>query len=46
MKRKSKISIMLLSAAITFGTLAVVVGKPHFAKHHNIEKCHKHQHEK
>jgi len=42
MNRKPKFLIVLASAAITFGTLAAVVGKPPYAKHHKMEHCKPH----
>ncbi|MBX7162947.1 MAG: hypothetical protein K1X49_04580 [Saprospiraceae bacterium] len=41
MNRKSKFIIVLVSAAITIGVLALTVGKPHYARHkYWTEHCH------
>lgn len=40
MKRKPKFLIVLLSAIITIGTLAVTVGKPKYMHLHQFGNCH------
>lgn len=46
MRKRSKFFIVLLSAAITFGSLAAFVGKPNYMKHCKFEQCERHQTEK
>lgn len=42
MNRKSSFLIVLLSAAITIGTLFATVGKPPYMRHHSHHQdCHK-----
>ena len=42
MRRKPKFLILLLSAIITFGTLAATVGKPNYLKQHcSFGQCEK-----
>jgi hypothetical protein len=46
MKKRPKFLIVLISAAITFGALAAIVGKPNYLKHCKFEQCEHHQVEK